>query len=463
MPNLYYTNSSGDGQWATLANWNTAPDGTGDEAIGIPWTVNYSGGGAWYADYDLVDATGGAGADTWFFALGYGITGSCDIANITTHSISSGTFTGTNLFIGGDVYGGTFLGDNCTLGSFAIFYGDTVTGDNFTNNGYIMSGLFTSDNFNSYGYIANGTFSGANFTNNAPVGDPFQFGIDGGTFTGANFTNNGGIIRGGTFNIDGFTNTGSIQFSAIQITSGGIPYTGSWENQIWDSGSWDSGSWVSGPPVLYYTNASSDGLWSTLDNWNTSADGTGDIATNIPWYSDGAGGAYYADYNLLDAAGGIGITINNSAVVAPAAVTGTCDIPNITSFAHFIFGISGGTFTGSNFTNNSTINGGTFTGSNFRNNNTINGGTFSGANFGNFGGFINGGTFSGADFSSPFGGLQGGTFIPPAVTVSASGGMTSLSITGCPTYSYPTPTPPSGGGGGIDIARLIGLPPFITL
>jgi hypothetical protein len=216
-------------------------------------------------------------------------------------------------------------------------------------------------------------------------------------------------------------------------------------------------------PNLYYTNSSSDGLWTTLANWNTAADGTGDIATNIPWDADGMGGAWYADYDLIDATGGIGITIDNYAVGVPVLVTGTCDIPNITSFADFMVGISGGTFTGSNFTNSSTINGGTFTGSNFTNNLNINGGTFSGANFANNGGFINGGTFSGANFSSPFGGLQGGTFIPLAVTVSASGGMTSLSITGGPTYSYPTPPAPSGGGGGIDIARLIGLPPFITL
>ena len=203
-------------------------------------------------------------------------------------------------------------------------------------------------------------------------------------------------------------------------------------------------------PNLYYTNSSSDGLWSTLANWNTAADGTGDIATNIPWNSDGAGGAYYADYDLVDATNGNGITIDSYSITIPASVTGTCDIPFIKSYASFMVGISGGTFTGINFINYSTINGGTFTGSNFTNS-----------------GFIAGGTFSGANFIQGLGAfvLTGGTFIFPAVDVSASGGMTSLSITGCPTYSYPTPTPPapSGGGGGIDIARLIGLPPFIQL
>jgi hypothetical protein len=36
---LYYTNSSGDGKWRTLSNWNTASDDSGENPTEIPWTT----------------------------------------------------------------------------------------------------------------------------------------------------------------------------------------------------------------------------------------------------------------------------------------------------------------------------------------------------------------------------------------------------------------------------------------
>jgi hypothetical protein len=243
--------------------------------------------------------------------------------------------------------------------------------------------------------------------------------------------------------------------------------------------------------ILYYTNASGDHNWETLTNWNTAEDGSGSNPTSIPWTNDGNGGAWYADIDLVDATGGNGISINS--VIDPnRVVTGTCDIAGITNNGTIYGGtfsgdnfnnnngsIYGGTFTGDNFINGGYIYGGTFTGDNFTNYASINGGTFTGDNFengygqiyggtftGNYfsnNGFIYGGTFTGSGFSNKnYGTMYGGTFISPAVTLSTLGNMTLLSMSGGPTFSYPTPASGSGGGG-IDISRLIRLPPFIKI
>ena len=140
-------------------------------------------------------------------------------------------------------------------------------------------------------------------------------------------------------------------------------------------------------PKLYYTNAGGDYNWETLSNWNTESDGSGDIATNIPWTDDGNGGAWYGDYDLITAGITNGIEIQ-STIDPNEVVTGSCDIPNL--YLHGV--IYGGTFTGDGFYNNGYILGGTFSGDNFYNDNGISGGTFTGYNFYNHSG-ISGGTF----------------------------------------------------------------------
>jgi hypothetical protein len=95
-------------------------------------------------------------------------------------------------------------------------------------------------------------------------------------------------------------------------------------------------------PNLYYTNASGDSTWETLTNWNTAEDGSGDNPTNIPWTDDGAGGAWYADTDLVDASNYSGVNIN-STIDPNIAVTGTCNIFRINNNAT----IYGGTFSGS--------------------------------------------------------------------------------------------------------------------
>ena len=246
---------------------------------------------------------------------------------------------------------------------------------------------------------------------------------------------------------------------------------------------------------LYFTNASADFNWETLTNWNTAADGSGSNPAHIPWTDNGSGGAWYGDYDLQDNGTGIsGATINYGTTIA-SGVTGQCmiaisnvgeinsgtwnayvqnEIDSINNYIGVINGglltyqifnygtINGGTFTGSGFNNSGTINGGTFTGSGFNNSGYIYGGTFSGDNSYNNGGTIYGGTFTGSGFFNNNGYIYGGTFLPQAIIVTTSGGNTLLSMSGGPTFAYPTPAS-GGGGGGIDLARLIGLPPFIQL
>lgn len=209
------------------------------------------------------------------------------------------------------------------------------------------------------------------------------------------------------------------------------------------NGVWQGVTYVNGVPQyagVFFTNASGNGDFHTLSNWNFLPDGSGASLDGIPWTNDGTGGFWYSELDLF--AGDNVYAVFNYFTIGGSGITGTCDI--------------------SGFTNYGNIYGGAFSGANFTNGLNIFGGIFSGAIFTNFGG-IYGGTFSGVNFFNSYGNVVGGTFIQPAVTPSTSSGMTMLSMSGGPTFSYPTPPAPSGGGGGIDIARLIGLPPFIQL
>jgi hypothetical protein len=118
-------------------------------------------------------------------------------------------------------------------------------------------------------------------------------------------------------------------------------------------------------PILYYTNASEDGLWETLTNWNTAQDGSGDTPTEIPWTNtDGSTSASDLYGNAA--------TINIGTVI-DSGVTGTCYInqPNIygdiyggtwVCYGLYVLGnIYGGTFNGDSIV----VEGGYIGGGNF--------------------------------------------------------------------------------------------------
>jgi len=298
-----------------------------------------------------------------------------------------------------------------------------------------------------------------------------------GTFAGINFTNSG-FIFGGTFEITGFV--GSVQsYPNINITSGGTPFTGTWSGQIWSSGVWV------GVKNLYYTNASTDGLWETLSNWNTNQYGFGDTPTEIPW--SGANGSTSAS-DLIDASGNAGVTLNSA---IGSGVTGSCGI-NVSGYGQII--IDGGTFNGSvSSSNQVVINGGTFnssvsigsvgyiTSGTFNSSvsvvasTTIIGGIFNGAVSIDLFSQIGGGTYNSSVQCSFESRIVGGTFEVTTATISNTGGYITWSS--LLTISNGTPftgvwsgqvwsggvwvsayTPPSGGGSNQKIARLLNLP-----
>lgn len=325
---LYYTNATGNSVWEDVNNWNTAADGSGITPANAPWIAGYLTGqngtpvyGGYY-DADLVDASGGALAIITT-GISDNVTGSCDL----------------NIGL---------------AGNFQVWYGLNEVDIWDTN--FISSGTFTRNNLN---------FSGGVY-------------IFGGIFTGTGLTWSGWDIFGGTFEIVGFQNYGNIAYNSITATQNGDPFTGIWQNQIWNGG-----DWVGAAPILYYTNSSGDGLWSTLSNWNTAADGSGDVPLNIPWTDDGSGGAWYGDNELVEANLDSSVTIDCDIGLN---VIGTCSISNIVNiFGQDDYGndpislsIKGGTFTGS-FTNNGNISDGLFWGT-LINNGGLFGGTFAGDN-----------------------------------------------------------------------------------
>ena len=316
MANLYYTNqggdgitiNSGDGTWANLLNWNTAADGSGTPALGIPWTDDGTmSNTSFYAGYDLVgislsqilvsfsgiglnpDVTGvcniiGVSVDGFGTVYGGTFTGNDCQAFETTSTINGGLWTGINFNCLGIINGGTFTGDGFFSDSGAIYggtfthainnngpiFGGTFTGDgSFNNNNVIYGGLFTGNAFFNYSEIDGGLFTGSGFTNNSQIvggtftGDGFINNslISGGSFQGINFTQNGDYVEGGTFEITGFILNGRIPFQLIHTTSGLVPYTGTWQEQVWSAGNWVSSN------ILYYNNVQEDDDWGNLLNW----------------------------------------------------------------------------------------------------------------------------------------------------------------------------------------------------
>jgi hypothetical protein len=359
-PLLYYTNVSGDGTWETLANWNTASDGSGSSPAHIPWTDDGSGG-AWYANYNLVDATGGSPINVYsVIDPNQVVSGSClTMSPQFYNSVYGGTWTGDSPYFGGSIYGGLFTG------------ADAICEDS----GEIYGGTFSGNTFHSYNVIYGGTFTG----NNLDLG---------GTVNGGTFSNNGmsgfAIINGGDFSqVTGLNYFGN-------SINGGIPPT-----------------YLFPPTELHYTNASGDATWENLANWfNPSSDGNTYGAwnqiSNIPWTDNGSGGSYYGDWNLVDASSNYGIAISNSTTVGNY-VTGSCNIFLVACFG----AINGGTWNGDNNYANSqaglgsgSINGGTFNGNNC--------GTDPDNGVGSGGGHVTGGTWNGSYYNA--GVTDGGTF-----------------------------------------------------
>ena len=310
-PILYFTNTGGDASWQTLANWNTAADGSGDTPTDIPWSGST---GNLYGDWDLADASGGIVFNNSIIG-GANTVGSCNLFVVNYGTINGGTFTNSFECDGGTVYGGTFTGNNCTTYDQAHIYG----------------GTFTGTGFNLY---------------------------------------QGSALLGGTFeiyglNVDNSQSINSINYSNISITNNGIPYTGIWRNNIWNNG-----AWVSPVKILYFTNSSLDGNWDTLANWNTFSDGTGDAPTHVPWTDNNLGGAWYGDYDLVNG-DGLGLYSSTNIpynVTISSYATGNCSVgTNCQGYITNTGTINGGTWSGAGWGccsgagNSGIINGGIFT------------------------------------------------------------------------------------------------------
>jgi len=469
IPILYF---SGYGAWDNLANWNTAPDGSGEAPLNIPWTDD-GFGGAYYASTIL---TGGALNIHSALVIdpNHAVTGYCD------------SYVGVS---GGTISGGTF-----------------TNSDYCTNEGLITGGTFTGDHFqNAYdfpGIITGGLFTG-NYFANGGNGNTYQSYITGGVFTGHGMQNLG-YISYAQLEINGFTNypnplppwTGyftyyhgdGINYSSLTTTNNGDNLTGGWAGQNWSNGIWQEsqsvntlyfvnlfqdddyynlGNWntapdsngvfaygvpwtsdgqggywyanytlltLSGaaiPSTLYYTNAYGDSNWETLSNWNTAPDGSGLTPPAIPWTDNGSGGGIVSGTNLVDTTPYGYIVINNATIIV-SGITGSCSIRGINNFAI----IHSGTWTGGGFFNSGLIYDGLFdtpwdgeySFSNYEPTNSgsryavIFGGTFTGFSIEN-NATIQGGTFTGDNFQNyngangifytlvtPNGLVYGGTF-----------------------------------------------------
>lgn len=378
MPNLYFINPDSLADYSDTANWNTLEDGTGSPAIGVPWTDDGTGN-SYYADYDLVPSA--AVEASGFYAMGGAL-----------------STLGINLDITGSC--------SVYLGSWGAIYDGTYTHDGFNYSiapSNINGGLFTGNN----GYIGGTMYDGV--------------------ITGSGLFNLGTIL-GGTFEITGFTNAGTIDFPNINVTSGGVPFTGTWEGQEWVDGAWQR-------PKIYWIGGVSD-AWEYSSNWNFSADGTGASPSPAPWVpinnEEGQEiDTTYKEYDLvvspLFTPPEGGIQINGS---IGSSVAGTCSLPLV--YMLYLMG------------DQTSVRSGIWTG------------VFSISGFTS----ITGGTFTGGVINQN-GMLLGGTFSGDSLVIGDDGhGNTTIGLgTEAPTYSFPT----LAGGSDQTIARLLHLPWFINL
>lgn len=285
---LYYTNSSNDGKWETLSNWEyrynsgwPAP-GTLTEA---PWTGEDESTNS----TNIYDATGGYSVSVLpATKIGYNITitGICSGLGVQGGEIHGGTFTnyqggvifggdieiqvscsisvfGGNITISssemlygtvhagvitggsidGNIYGGTFyeIGgingqiydcDVFSQGAFTIGgWSSAVFGGNFQVSaiycyGSIYGGLFSFNSFETVATVSGGEFHGTNFSQYPDGNNDATSLVEDGIFYVTNYyLAAGSAITGGDFSpVENFVNNGG------SITGGSIPvdkYSGS--------------------------------------------------------------------------------------------------------------------------------------------------------------------------------------------------------------------------------------------
>lgn len=362
---LYYKNTNGNRMWNTLANWNTAIDGTGTVPTEAPW----SGTNSTTSEYHLIDATLGVGIIIESTLTPTG-TGSkiCNISDIT----NNGNINAGNWNIAGMINNGTINYSNITANintlvfngvfqsrlwkSGLVFTSPTITlyytnasGDNEWGNvenwnsaedgsGDMPSEVpWGSEDWSTSAatlLAANGNsaiiislpFIIGNYISSSKTCDITDIIVDGTTIKGGNFLGSGlqnsGELEGGKFNINGLVNTGAIDYEQIMITFNGINYTGVWEGYAWKNGVYQF-VFIDGP--FYFTNSTQDGLWTTLANWNNMPDGSGSNVGSIPWTEmfTSAIDLYLADgITTAPKLNGASIGIGNPSFI----ITADCDV-----------------------------------------------------------------------------------------------------------------------------------------
>lgn len=414
MPNLYYTNSSGNYSWETLSNWNTAPDGSGSTPTEIPWTGNATKG------YDLVNASG---QEVYLSStLSTSVTGVCNsnmyvinygnirsgtfnsfIQNVYGSIISGGTFNGIVGNDSGDpsnIIGGTFnsyVYGNYSIGSNPIF--SSSSSIDFWYGSVIAGGTFNCNINAYYTTVYNGQFNG--FTTYFNSDGYHELPISGGTFNGTNLGISGYAITGGNFS---------------NVTNFGIA------NSIITGGTGPSNSYST--TTLYY-NGNTNSNWETLSNWGNNSIGFPSTitVTEIPWTkTDGSTtnknlsvtscleNDYFNGYYLAISSPTTTIsptgTINKTCNIYIQENYGKINSGTFTAIANNRGIINGGTIscqwnygtinsgTISLEYNNGEINGGNITITGYITYSTVNGGTING-NFDVYCSSINGGTFLG--------------------------------------------------------------------
>lgn len=345
MSALYFTNSTEDFQFETLANWNTAQDGSGDTPTNVPWTDDDGNGGAWYADYDLLDATGGA------ISLYPGITVSSTID-------PNGVVTGTCDFpvnFGANVYGGNFSNSTIAWSGNNIIYGGSFSGGYNLTSATIYGGGFSGTNSALDSCtVHGGVFSGTVIV----LGGWF----DGGDFTGVSvfeLDNSGyynSTITGGTFNLGVFVSYGFTTisyFGETLLISNSGPSTGGYNYQHYTDGTQDTFSgvdydfYVSEPRVYVngYSQSYAVGGWAGN---HYAGDGI-DTFSGVDFdYADGL--YYYFNYGTTQGAGpysGVWNGLSYAAGVLDNTFTGPAiDWGAGTLAYNFVDGVAAGLFTG---------------------------------------------------------------------------------------------------------------------
>jgi hypothetical protein len=172
MPNLYFTNSTGNALWGDVSNWNTAADGSGDNPTAAPW-----GGGSEYDNYDLLDASNGTTALAYNGIYNNG-TGKCYVnvyaSGMGGPSIQGGSYYGSvtvERWLGphfGDFSNATSVSVNFgEYNGILYFFGSPATGFYQYGPVYFVSGYYIGGVLTTLDATGNGTWNGATYVNGA--------------------------------------------------------------------------------------------------------------------------------------------------------------------------------------------------------------------------------------------------------------------------------------------------------